>query len=103
MPKTSLIISAFILAILSVSCRTKERVIYFQDTGNDSLAVYTPNFTPVFKVDDFLSIVITAEDEESAKIYNLPTAVNTNQGYTIGNPAQYGYLVNSRGEISLSN
>ncbi len=103
MPKVSIsfILSAFILALLSVSCRTAEKVIYFQDSKSDSLLVYTPSFTPVFKVDDFLSIVITAENEESAKMYNLPPSVITNQGYTTGNPAQYGYLVNSKGEISL--
>lgn len=103
MPKISIpfIISAFILALLSTSCRTAEKVIYFQPSENDSLVVSTPSYTPVFKVDDFLSILITAEDEEAAKIYNLPTAVTTNQGYTIGNPALYGYLVNARGEITL--
>lgn len=103
MPKISIsfIISAFILVILSTSCRTRERVIYFQDSESDSLAAYIPSFTPVFKIDDFLSIVITAEDPESAKIYNLPTTVSSNQGYTIGNPAPYGYLVNAKGEISL--
>lgn len=103
MPKTSipLIVSAFFLIVLSVSCRTAKRVVYFQDYENDSLLVSTASFTPVFKVDDFLSILIVGEDEESAKIYNLPTTVSSNQGYTIGNPAQYGYLVNSKGEISL--
>ncbi len=103
MQKTSIsfILSTFFLVLLSSSCRTGERVIYFQDSKSDSLAVYTSGFTPVFKVDDFLSIVITAEDVESSKIYNLPPVVTSNQGYTIGNPAPYGYLVNSRGEISL--
>ena len=103
MPKISIsfILSTFFLVLLSVSCRTAEKVIYFQDSKSDSLAVYNSGFTPIFKVDDFLSIVITAEDIESSKIYNLPTVVTSNQGYTIGNPAPYGYLVNSRGEISL--
>jgi polysaccharide export outer membrane protein len=103
MPKLSIsfILSALILAMLSTSCRTGERVIYFQDSKNDSLAVSTPGFTPVFKVDDLLSIVITTADPESAQIYNLPAVGPTNQGYTVGNPAPYGYLVNSRGEISL--
>jgi polysaccharide biosynthesis/export protein len=103
MPKTSIsfILSTFFLVLLSVSCRTAEKVIYFQDSKSDSLAVYNSGFTPTFKVDDFLSVVITAEDPEASKIYNLPTVVTPNQGYTIGNPAPYGYLVNSRGEISL--
>ena len=96
-----LILFAFILAMLGVSCRTAEKVVYFQGSENDSLQVSAASFTPVFKVDDFLSIVITAEDLESAQIYNLPATVSSNQGYTIGNPAQYGYLVNANGEISL--
>ncbi|WP_186279994.1 polysaccharide biosynthesis/export family protein [Fluviicola chungangensis] len=103
MPKISIpfLVSAFILALLSVSCRTAKEIVYFQDLETDSLQVSAQNFTPIFKVDDFLSIVITAEDQESARIYNLPTASSSNQGYTIGNPALYGYLVNARGEISL--
>lgn len=103
MPKISIpfILSTFFLALLSTSCRTGERVIYFQDSKSDSLTVSTPGFTPVFKVDDFLSIVITTADPESAQIYNLPTTTASNQGYSIGNPAPYGYLVNSRGDISL--
>ena len=103
MPKISIpfILSAFILGMLSVSCRTAEEVVYFQGSENDSLLVSTSSFTPVFKTDDFLSILITGEDEESAKIYNLPATVATNQGYTMGNPALYGYLVNSKGDISL--
>lgn len=103
MPKIRipLIISTFFLIILSVSCRTAKKVVYFQNLENDSLVVSMPSFTPVFKQDDFLSIIVTGEDLEAAKIYNLPATVATNQGYTIGNPAMYGYLVNSKGEISL--
>jgi len=103
MPKRSipLIISTFILALSCVSCRTAEKVVYFQKSDSDSLIVSAPGFTPVFKVDDYLSIVITAEDLESAKIYNLPAPSTINQGYVTGNTAPYGYLVNAEGDISL--
>jgi len=84
------------------SCKTHEKTVYFQSSKSDTLVVSAPGFTPVFKVDDLLSVVITAEDPESASIYNLPApTATTNQGYTIGNAAPYGYLVNARGEISL--
>ena len=42
-----------------------------------------PSFTPVFKADDFLSIIVTGEDEEAAKIYNLPQPTAMNQGLNL--------------------
>jgi polysaccharide export outer membrane protein len=103
MPKRSipLILSTCILALFFVSCRSAEKTVYFQKSSSDSLVVSSPGFTPVFKVDDFLSVVITAEDPEAAQIYNLPPVTNSNQGYAVGNSAPYGYLVNANGEISL--
>ena|SRR6218665_220412 len=97
-----LVLSGFVVIGFFGSCKTQEKMVYFQSSDKDTLVASAPNFTPIFKVDDFLSIVITAEDSEAAKIYNLPTQTGAaNQGYTSGNPASYGYLVNSKGEISL--
>lgn len=76
-------------------------MVYFQSSASDTLTT-NASFTPVFKIDDLLSILITAEDPEAAKEFNLPVGtVSSNQGYTMGNPASNGYLVNARGEISL--
>lgn len=75
--------------------------MYFQSSSSDTLTTNS-SFTPVFKVDDLLSVLITAEDPEAAVEFNLPpAAVTSNQGYTSGNAAPSGYLVNARGEISL--
>jgi len=76
-------------------------MVYFQSSSSDTLITNT-SFTPVFKVDDLLSVVITAEDPEASKEFNLPPiAASSNQGYTTGNPAPAGYLVNAKGDISL--
>ncbi len=82
------------------SCGTRRKMVYFQEGSSaDSVAHH---FTPVFEKDDFLSIIITAEDPESAKAFNLPQQTSTiNYGYTTGNAVPYGYLVDSRGEIDL--
>ncbi len=76
-------------------------MVYFQDSEKDSVVVSAASFTPEFRVDDFISVIITAEDPEAAAVFNLPAAQALNQGYTSGNPAPYGYLVNANGEISL--
>jgi polysaccharide export outer membrane protein len=83
------------------SCKTQEKMVYFQDSEKDSVVVSAASFTPEFRVDDFLSVIITAEDPEAAAVFNLPPAQALNQGYVNGNPAPYGYLVNANGEISL--
>lgn len=97
-------IGAFFLFVvfMNTSCSTREKMIYFQTASSDSLTVMAPGFTPVFKIDDLLSVVITAEDPQAAAIYNfpLPNGVS-NQGYTGGNAAQYGYLINANGDITL--
>jgi len=82
------------------SCGTRRKMVYFQEGGSADSAAY--HFTPVFEIDDFLSILITAEDPESAKAFNLPQQTSTvNNGYATGNPVPYGYLVDSKGEIDL--
>lgn len=82
------------------SCATRKKMVYFQENNTADSAV--AHFNPVFEIDDFLSVVITSEDAESAKPFNLPqqpTAVNN--GYVVGNPVQYGYLVDSKGQVRL--
>jgi polysaccharide export outer membrane protein len=85
---------------LFVFTRGLFQLVYFQEgTASDTIASH---YTPVFETDDFLSIVITAEDAESAKVFNLPqqtTAVNN--GYLTGNPVPYGYLVDASGQVHL--
>ncbi len=92
------------LSILHLSsCKTREHLVYFQQSGSDSSAVQG-NYTPILKTDDLLSILVSGDDPEAVIPFNLPTALtpqNINSGYTMGNPALNGYLIDSNGEIAL--
>lgn len=94
---------SFFLLQLS-SCKTREKLVYFQSTGNDTVTKGQSNFTPIFKTDDFLSIVVTGEDPEAVLPFNMPVAgaaPMVNSGYTMGNPAPSGYLIDANGNINL--
>jgi polysaccharide biosynthesis/export protein len=99
--KTSCCYLILLLIVSLSSCGTRNKMVYFQDgtTVSDSVAFH---FNPVFELDDFLSITITAEDPESAKVFNLPSQTSAlNNGYSLGNPVPFGYLVDTKGDIQL--
>lgn len=93
-----------LIALQFTSCKTREKLVYFQSNGKDTVTKGQSNFTPVFKTDDFLSIVVTGEDPEAVLPFNLPVvgaAPSINSGYTMGNPAYNGYLIDANGNINL--
>lgn len=88
------------------SCGTKKKLVYFQPNDSDSTTYNIPAFKPVFKVDDFLSITVTAEDLEATVPFNLFAAPGSNvgagaNGYTQGVPEKLGYLVDASGNVNL--
>lgn len=88
----------------SSSCRTREKLVYFQKGNLDSLGKVPSTFNPTFQTDDFLSIVVTAQEPESVIPFNLITTtaqMNGASGYTNGNPAQNGYLIDNSGNIQF--
>lgn len=91
---------AFLLLLLFASCKTREKLTYFQKKA-EPRAVET-NFTPVFQIDDFLSIIVSSIDPETVEIFNAPTEGNMGQtGYEQGNPAPIGYLIDADGNANL--
>jgi polysaccharide biosynthesis/export protein len=90
------------LIIGSSSCSTREKLVYFQHNTTDSTAVQS-NYTPVFKTDDFLSVLVTADDPEAAVPFNFPpgTQQMMNTGYVQGAVAPIGYLIDANGFIKL--
>ncbi|PKR79948.1 sugar transporter [Brumimicrobium salinarum] len=104
MIKISLFLTPILLLVVLSSCNTYKKMVYFQTEESDSLHVNQAEFTPTLKTDDFLSIVITADDQESALPFNFPIMTNTyssNQGYTQGTPAKTGYLIDDEGMVNL--
>lgn len=88
------------------SCATRrQNTVYFQTPEDQGQTTsLQKNYTPEIKVDDFLSILITAEDPESAIPFNLPitnVSLNTNNGYTQGNNPKVGFLVDAEGNINM--
>lgn len=95
-----------VLSLLFTSCKTREKLVYFQDgvSTSDSTQVNTENYTPTFKKDDLLSIVVTGDDPETAVPFNLPVVLNSgvsNSGYSTGNPERMGYLIDENGAVNM--
>ncbi|MEA3448627.1 MAG: polysaccharide biosynthesis/export family protein [Bacteroidota bacterium] len=91
------------MLILS-SCATKEKMVYFQPEEQDTVIKAKTSYTLVFKKDDFISVIVTADDAEAAAPFNFPvdqTMRMTNSGYTQGNPVRRGYLIDENGNVSL--
>lgn len=86
-------------------CKTKERMIYFQGS-DDRAMVGQANYTPTFKPDDFLAVVVTSSNPESAIPFNYPKELITqsaggNSGYHMGRPIPAGFLVDADGYVTL--
>lgn len=97
---------SLVTIFLAPSCKTHEKLVYFQDgvSGSDSSNVNTSNYTPSFKIDDLLSIIVTADSPEAVIPFNLPApagGVRINSGYTTGNPERVGYLIDENGFVNL--
>lgn len=96
---------AFLL-FLSIfqSCKTREKLVYFQQGSIDSVTNVQSGFTPVLHVDDLLSIMVTSLEPEAAKPFNL-ISLNPSAGgvstYSNGNPALNGYLIDKNGDIQF--
>lgn len=95
----------FIGIFLLSACGLKKKVTYFQGEGTESSTVKR-SYTPVFKSDDLLSIVVSADDPETAIQFNLVEPVSStmqrgNAGYSTGAPALRGYLLDSAGFVEM--
>lgn len=93
----------FLLPWLMVSCHTREKLVYFQDNGNDSTQKVAQNsFTPTLKVDDYISIEITSDQLELSAPFNKPPASpGGNGGYNTGYSVSNGYLIDENGTVDL--
>lgn len=94
LPKLKLII----LLILTTSCATKKKLLYFQDADiYDSSSIhYTGN---TIQTNDILSVSISALLPESAIPYNKQTNLGASQNTEL--LKLNGYLVDTQGNITL--
>ncbi|MDA3820355.1 MAG: polysaccharide biosynthesis/export family protein [Candidatus Delongbacteria bacterium] len=79
-------------------------MVYFQPEDEDAVMQAKTSYTPVFKKDDFISVIVTADDAEATAPFNFPIDQSmrmANSGYTQGNPVRRGYLIDENGNVSL--
>lgn len=95
------LISILIVFILLQSCANKKNLIYFQGSISDTQN--NQSYSPIFKSDDLLSINVISLDEAATKPFNMPVVFNNQSlgGYSQGNAATYGYLIDSEGNIDF--
>ncbi|MDH7446551.1 polysaccharide biosynthesis/export family protein [Aquimarina sp. 2201CG14-23] len=101
----------FILLLVSTfvfSCKTPTDVVYFQDSQNLEKVSSKNSFTPVFKVDDIVSILVSATDMDAARPFNLMQGASlpisagesgaTSSGTSSPEPT---YLIDENGNIEF--
>jgi polysaccharide export outer membrane protein len=88
-----LLVFCFVSVVLT-SCATKTDVVYFQNAKNFETIVDTDTFTPKFKINDIVSINVSAYDLEAVRPFNLVTAEGT--GTTV-----IDYIIDVEGNIDF--
>ncbi len=98
----------FLVVISVVSCKVPTDVVYFQESKNLEQIPATGSFTPVFKVDDIVSILVTATDMDAARPFNLAqgasVSVSAGDGGVSSGGSEAGeptYLIDEEGNIDF--
>ncbi len=98
-----------LLLISVISCKVPGDVVYFQDSKNLEQITSTNSFTPVFKVDDIVSILVSASDMDAVRPFNLMgggSSISGNDGNGGGSGSGGGsseptYLIDEEGNIDF--
>jgi polysaccharide export outer membrane protein len=104
MIKNISLISIFL--VLLASCGTKKNMVYFQ--GEDRITDSPSTYTPTFKPDDYISVIVTADNPEAAAPFNFPKDLDGGSppmrmggNMMLGMPITNGYLVDEEGFVEL--
>lgn len=82
------------------ACVSKKDIIYFQNDKINQLQV-SNSFKTIIKPDDLLQIVITAQDIEAVRAFNLGMVNFSATNNAMGMQQQLNYLVDTNGEIDF--
>jgi polysaccharide export outer membrane protein len=96
---SSFIIQIVLLVVLTTSCVSKKKIVYFQDAEGVEVATKLINFEPKIQQGDVLAINVSAVDAEAAIPFNLYETPMI--GVTSSNAKPLTYLVNTDGEINF--
>ena len=93
------ILSLIFVCSLLASCANKKKLVYFQNAvPSDSTKVMS--YSPVFKKDDLLSIVVSSSNAEASAPFNIGSSVSTSGAMQSASGIN-GFLVDEEGEINF--
>lgn len=92
---------SLVVLTLNSGCKTHEKLVYLQPkVAADSLQQMV--YSPVYKINDFVSITVAGADPEAVKPFNMPVvAFSQGDGRVSGTPVNQGYFVDNLGNVSL--
>lgn len=95
-----------VLLIAISSCKTPTDIVYFQNVSDLEKINSTNSFTPVLKVDDVVSILVSASDMDAARPFNLqgasiPMGENGASGDSGAVGTEPTYLIDEKGNIEF--
>ncbi|GAA4114282.1 polysaccharide biosynthesis/export family protein [Aquimarina addita] len=97
----------FLLSIVVFSCKAPTDVVYFQNSEDLEKISSTNSFTPVFKVDDIVSVLVSAADMDAARPFNmmqgssLSTLTEEGSGSSASGGEAATYLIDEEGMIEF--
>ncbi|MES2588161.1 MAG: polysaccharide biosynthesis/export family protein [Bacteroidota bacterium] len=93
----------FMIIFLISSCGNQKKVIYFQNKSSfvktqDSIPNFKSTYySPVYQINDLLSITVSASDQELAKPFNLQNIGRENKNDNV----ELGYTIDFEGNIDF--
>lgn len=90
----------FASLLIFTNCASRKQFVYFQDNTEKK---NNTDYSIKLKEGDILNIKVFGCDEESIKIFNIPStgSQNANRNYFSGGTPSNGYLINKIGEIDF--
>ena len=99
--KNLLIKITFLYIIMNLgACVSKKDIVYLQEDTIDSSKI-TNDYQLRFKPDDMLQIIVSADDLEAVKPFNLPVFAKQSSDLIVGQPQLQAYLVDAKGFIEF--
>lgn len=94
-----------IVTILLFSCGNNKRIVYFNNSEGKTLDSLSPfYFSPIYQINDKLSIQVTSSDIEAVKPFNSNFNYVENKNYinnNLSNDSNHGYIIDPNGEIDF--
>lgn len=93
----------FLLVFLIFSCKPSKEIIYYQNIDSLKSSDKKNNYEIKFQPDDLLTIIVSAEDPESAMPFNMSTISVPSMGNNnaVGQQSLQTYLVDMNGFIDF--